>query len=216
MNIIDISQIIQEDMQVYPGDPIPLIENFLIHKNDYCHVNKLILGSHTGTHIDAPYHFFNDGQKITEFPLQKFIGEGIVIDVSGKKEEEMIYPSDLEKYCEHLKNKFALFYTGWDIYFNSNKYLKHPFLAKECAELLVESGASLVGIDALNVDGSLKEEYPVHNILLKNNILIVENLTKLLETTGKAGLYSFLPLKIKDADGSPIRAVFIEQSQNRD
>ena len=68
MQIIDLTHTIHDDMQIYPGDPLPSIRRGLTHEKDYCHVDLLTLGSHTGTHIDAPYHFLKDGQKIDEIP----------------------------------------------------------------------------------------------------------------------------------------------------
>jgi len=185
------------------------------------------LSSHTGTHIDAPYHFLKDGQRIDELPVQRFIGNGILIDVSAKSDRGLIEPGDFERYEDEItQGDFVIFRTGRDKYFGTAKYYFHPYLSAEGARLLVKMGVSLVGIDALNVDPTYygrmdsdpsakdlpdEEEYgyPVHDILLGNDILIVENLCNLDKIKERNGFYSFLPLKLKDSDGSPIRAVFI-------
>ena len=155
------------------------------------------MGSHTGTHIDAPYHFLKDGQRIDEIPVQQFIGNGILIDVSGKSERELIDSADLKFYASEIKKgDFVILRTGWDRYFGTPKYYLHPYLSAEGARFLVKMGVSLVGVDALNVDPTyygrmdsdpsakdLPDEaeygYPVHDILLGNDILIVENLCNL-------------------------------------
>jgi len=228
MEIIDLTHTIHDEIQIYPGDPVPSISRALTHEKDYCHVDMLKLGSHTGTHIDAPYHFLKGGQRIDEIPVQRFIGNGILVDVSDKSERDLIDSADLKSSTTEIKKgDFVLLRTGWDRYFGTSRYLQHPFLSVDAAGLLVALGVALVGIDALNVDSSYQTEmdpesfkgdsqaladygYPVHDILLGNDILIVENLCNLDKIKQRNGFYSFLPLKLKDSDGSPIRAVFYD------
>ena len=227
MKIIDLSHTIHDDIQIYPGDPVPSIRRGLTHEKDYCHVDVLTLGSHTGTHIDAPYHFLKKGKKIDEFPVQRFVGDGVQIDLTAKSDRDLIEPGDIEPYeSEIAEGDFVVLRTGRDKYFGTPRYYLHPYLSAEGARLLVKMGISLVGIDAMNVDptyfGSIESDssakdvpdeeeygYPVHDILLGNDILIVENLCNLDKIKTVKGVYSFLPLKLKDSDGSPIRAVYI-------
>jgi kynurenine formamidase len=230
MEIIDLSHTIHDDIQTYPGDPVPSINRGLTHEEDYCHVDVLTLGSHTGTHIDAPFHFLKNGKKIDEFMVQRFVGDGVLIDVSAKPDRTLIEAGDIAAYKnEIIPGDFVIFRTGRDKYFGTARYYLHPYLSAEGANLLVKLGVSLVGIDALNVDptyygspdsdlsvkGQPEEAeygYPVHDILLGNDILIVENLCNLDQIKPSKGVYSFLPLKLKDSDGSPIRAVFMGKS----
>jgi len=227
MNIIDLSHTIHDDIQIYPGDPVPSIKRGLTHEQDYCHVDVLTLGSHTGTHIDAPYHFLKEGNKIDELPVQRFVGKGVLVDVSGKSDRELIEPGDVEPYQNEIAaGDFVILKTGRDKYFGMSQYYLHPYLSPEGAQLLWKMGVSLVGIDAMNVDPTYPDSqdsdpsaialpaeeeygYPVHDILLGNDILIVENLCNLDKIKQVKGVYSFLPLKLKDSDGSPIRAVFM-------
>jgi kynurenine formamidase len=192
-------------------------------------VDVLTLGSHTGTHIDAPYHFIKDGKKIDELPVQRFVGDGVLVDVSAKSDRELIEPGDVEPYENEIaEGDFVILKTGRDKYFGTSKYYFHPYLSPEGARLLLKMGVSLVGIDAMNVDPTYHDSrdsdpsaialpdeetygYPVHDILLGNDILIVENLCNLDKIKPVKGVYSFLPLKLKDSDGSPIRAVFLGQ-----
>ena len=229
MKIIDLSHTIHDEIQIYPGDPVPSINRGLTHEKDYCHVDVLTLGSHTGTHIDAPYHFLVEGQKIDEIPVQRFVGNGVLIDVSGKSERDLIELADVEPYATEIeKGDFVLFKTGWDRYFGTTKYFHHPYLRAKVASFLLKLGVALVGIDAMNIDTTYHDEidlessakklpdendygYPVHDILLGNGILILENLCNLDKIEQVKGVYSFLPLKLKDSDGSPIRAVFMGQ-----
>ena len=153
MEVIDLTHTIHDEIQIYPGDPLPSIRRGLTHEKDYCHVDLLKLGSHTGTHIDAPYHFLKGGQRIDEIPVQRFIGSGILIDVSGKSERGLIDSSDLKSSASEIKNEdFVILKTGWDQYFGTPQYYRHPYLSPEGAQLLLKMGVSLVGIDAMNID----------------------------------------------------------------
>ncbi len=230
MNVIDLSHTIHDGIQIYPGDPQPSIKRGLTHEKDYCHVDVLTLGSHTGTHIDAPYHFLKEGKTIDELPAQRFVGEGVLVDVSAKSDRELIEPGDIEPHENEIaQGDFVILKTGRDKYFGTFKYYLHPYLSAEAAQVLLKMGVSLVGIDALNVDptyyGSMDSDsaakdlpdeaeygYPVHDILLGNDILIVENLCNLDQIKPVKGVYSFLPLKLKGSDGSPLRAVFMGKS----
>jgi kynurenine formamidase len=222
MEVIDLTHTIHNDIQIYPGDPVPSISRGLTHEKDYCHVDQLKLGSHTGTHIDAPYHFLKGGQRIDEIPVQRFIGNGTLIDVSDKSERDLIGRADIKFYASEIKKgDFVILKTGWDRYFGTPRYLQHPYLSANAAGLLLKLGVAVVGIDALNIDASYQTAmdtnysqgdgvngYPAHDILLGNDILIVENLCNLDKIKQRIGFYSFLPLKLKDSDGSPVRAVF--------
>ena len=226
MEVIDLTHTIHNDIQIYPGDPVPSISRGLTHEKDYCHVDQLKLGSHTGTHIDAPYHFLKGGQRIDEIPVQRFIGNGTLIDVSDKSERDLIGRADIKFYASEIKKgDFVILKTGWDRYFGTPRYLQHPYLSANAAGLLLKLGVAVVGIDALNIDASYQtamdtdsspgdsedngvKGYPAHDILLGNDILIVENLCNLDKIKQRNGFYSFLPLKLKDSDGSPVRAVF--------
>jgi len=230
MQIIDLSHTIHDGIQIFPGDPPPSISRGLTHEKDYCHVDVLTLGSHTGTHIDAPYHFLKEGKTIDELPVDRFVGEGVLVDVSAKSDRELIEPGDIEPYENEIaQGDFVVLKTGRDKYFGTSRYFRHPYLSAELARVLLKMGVCLVGIDALNVDptyhGSMDSDsaakdlpdeaqygYPVHDILLGNDILIVENLCNLDQIKPVKGVYSFLPLKLKGSDGSPLRAVFMEKS----
>jgi kynurenine formamidase len=225
LKIIDLTQDIHAGMPVYPGDPAPAIRRALTHEVNYCHVDELRLGSHTGTHIDAPFHFLKEGRTIDAIPVERFVGFGVVVDASGKRGLEPIGEPDLAAASGRVhEGDFVLLRTDWDRFFGSEEYLKHPFLSAEGARFLLGLGVSLVGIDAMSVDpsaadalsaepGAKEKEgaaYPAHDILLGNGILIVENLRDLKRVPATRGLFSFLPLKLRGSDGSPVRAVYMQ------
>ena len=211
MKTIDLSHEIKNGMMVFPGDPEISIEEGLSHENDYCHVDRMHINSHTGTHIDAPYHFIKDGKRITDYEVGKFVGEGIAIDLTYKKSGEGINVSDLEK-ANIEEGVIVTLVTGWAKYFGQEKYLDHSFITKEAAEFLVKKGTSIVAVDFLNVDPTVYESWEAHPVLLSNDVLIVENIANSSELAeGKKYIFSFLPLKLWGSDGSPVRGMAVEK-----
>jgi Predicted metal-dependent hydrolase len=206
---LDLTQRIETDMPVYPGDPAVLLESVLTHEQNQCCVKRLCLGTHTGTHIDVPFHFLADGKKITDFPVDKFLGTGIVIEAGERKPNEAIERGVFEPYEQVLRpGSIVLVRTGWSRYFEQEKYQYHPYLTKSAAEYLASRQISIVGIDAFSVDSSLSSRGAAHLVFLSREILIVENLTNLAAlVSGQEYFFSFLPLLLQEGDASPIRAV---------
>ena len=212
MNMIDLTHEIKTGMMSYPGDPDISLTEAMVHETDYCHVDYLQCGSHTGTHIDAPYHFLPDGKRITDFPVSKFVGEGIIADLRAKRAGEAITVDDLEPCEESLKKgDYLLLQTGWYQKFGTDDYLDHPYISKEAAEWIVAHGISIVAVDFLNVDSTLHEQWDAHPVFLSNDVLIVENINNSLALDAdKRYNFSFVPLKLQGSDGSPIRAFAVE------
>ena len=204
---IDLTHNIANGMMIYPGDPQICISEGLTHEKDYCHVDQLHLNSHTGTHIDAPLHFIADSKTITDYPTDKFINEGIAIDLRHKTDGEAITVDDLAP--AHIEAGMSVVLaTGWYQYFNTERYLNHPYISKEADQYLVDKKVSIVAVDFLNVDQTLVEAWDAHPILLGNDTLIVENINNSLELAfDRTYILSFLPLKVVGTDGSPVRAV---------
>ena len=101
-----------------------------------------------------------------------------------------------------------LIQTGWDRHWKTDRYLRHPYLTRKATQFLVDTGVSIIGIDALNVDSTVQETDHAHAALLGNDILIVENLTRLHQLSpGVVYQCSFLPLPLSELDGSPVRAI---------
>jgi kynurenine formamidase len=217
--VIDLSHALHDRMQIFPGDQPPEIKALLNHEDDGCLVSQLKTGVHAGTHIDAPIHFVAGGASIDTIPCQRFIGNGLLIDATAVAESQVIGSDEIAPYLGDLSDgDFAIFRTGWDRFYGTDKYFQHPFLSPDCAHLLVEKGVSLVGLDAMSVDRTIIQEtaitadmhqFPVHEILLGSGVLIVENLCRLDRLIDLDGRFAFFPLKVKGADGSPVRAVFL-------
>lgn len=215
MQYIDLSITIQSNMPYYPGDPAPSVAPALTIAEDGCHVMHLNIGSHTGTHVDAPSHFIPGGKTIDTIPLDRFIGRGLIISLPNLNEYHSISLADISPYADKLADAdIVLFHTGWMDKAGTDAFYKHPVISKEVAKLLAASQIKAVGVDMLNVDKTcLGEELyaegsmAAHEILLGNDILIIENLTNLSAVDFDNPTILFFPLAICGGDGSPVRAI---------
>lgn len=213
-NFFDLSHPIENGMTFFPGDPEPRLTPAAMEPP--WQVTELHLGTHTGTHIDAASHYISTGRTIDQYPPERFILPGLVVPVRrghvlslAKGDDEVIGPEALVESLAVLPEGGAvLLRTGWDSFWKTERYLRHPYLSAEAAQALVEAGVKLVGIDALNVDSTAQGTTHAHEILLSHDILIVENLAHLEQLTpGTFYQFSFLPLLLAGLDGSPVRAV---------
>lgn len=206
MNIIDLSHVIKEDMPVYPGTAPPQIKAANTIEADGF-VEKIIsLYSHTGTHIDAPAHIIATGQTLDMLSIDAFIGAALCIEISQPK----IDLAALKPF-QHLITEcdFLLFATGWSKYWGTDSYFKeYPVLTEEAARYLCDVNLKGVGFDTISADVEDSRDYPIHSILLEK-MIIIENLTGIEVLANHRFLFSCLPLKLVDADGSPVRAVAI-------
>lgn len=188
-------------MQVYPGDPKPQFEPQATIKDDKVNVTRITLGSHTGTHIDAPRHFLQEGNGIEMEPLEKFIGEAVIIDTTGRNS---ISAKDLSG-KDIRRNDIVLINTG-----TSGSLVEFTYVDVSAAEWMVEHGIKCVGIDTASVEKYGLKEAPVHKILLACNIGIIENLINLKQFVGKRMFLVCMPLPLQGIDGSPARAILFD------
>jgi kynurenine formamidase len=210
VDIVDLSMEIKGDTPVYPGDPIPKIKSAANISEDGYNVSHLDIGSHTGTHVDAPFHFQEKGLMIDEIDLNRFVGNGIIIDVTHKLEKEAIMLDDVAGYLPKIKSgTIVLFKTGWSKYANEKRYFDHPYIHLEVINKLLESGVRTFLIDALNIDPPDGSSFAGHDAITNVNGIIGENLTNLEAIDFLDPFIMALPLKLKGGDGSPVRAVAI-------
>jgi arylformamidase len=206
MQIIDLTHMIDEKMPVFPGtEPPKIIQNNTINKDGFAE-KLLTLYTHTGTHIDAPAHMIEGGNSLGDFPVEKFIGRGVVIPLES---DDLINLNYLKKFETQIREaSFVLFYSGWDSLWGKKEYFnKFPTLTIEAAKYLVEFNLKGVGIDAISIDPMESINFDIHHILLKKDLVIIENLKDLKKLIDKKFEFFITPLKIKDLDGSPVRAI---------
>ena len=206
MKIYDISMGISEDMPIYKNklEKKPKISVTRTLKEG-ANESKLDIFVHTGSHVDAPYHIFKNGKKVDEMDLGKFMGNAIVLDFT--KVQDAITKNHFQKSKNKVqKNDIVLLKTKNkpDRKFNFN----FTYLDNSGAEFLAAKKIKAVGIDSLGIERN-QPGHPTHNILLEKNIPIFEGLDL---SKVKQGRYFFhgLPLKIKNGDASPVRAVLIK------
>jgi arylformamidase len=193
MEIIDLTYPLSSGLAQQPGDPPFTSSLARSHHVDGYEVTQLCLGSHTGTHIDAPRHFFPEGATIDAFPLSRLMGRGVVLDCRQAAE-----PRSLGRIREQLRLS-PLVQQGIALLWTEGAHI-----SLDMAHLLREAGAGLVGTDAPSLD---TDPYPVHRLLLASGVLIVENLRGLHRLGVGAVDCAFLPLALTGTDGAPIRAV---------
>lgn len=209
--IVDLSVPVTNETPVYPGDPAPNIFPAATISKDGYNVSKLEIGSHTGTHVDAPYHIHPNGNRMDEAPLNQFIGEGVLIDVTNKNSGERIVLADVKEKLPFLgPGKIALFHTGWSKYIGTDKYFRHPYIELEVVEALLQRGIRTFFIDALNIDPPNGESFACHEAIIAVNGIIGENFTNFDQIDFEKPLIIALPLKLTGLDGSPIRAVAVK------
>ncbi|KJS17777.1 MAG: arylformamidase [Peptococcaceae bacterium BRH_c4b] len=209
--IVDLSVPISNLMQIYPGDPKPEIRPAANLETDGFNLHYINIGSHTGTHVDAPYHFLSTGQRIEQSDLNLFTGEGVVIDVTGKGEQEPIEIKDVENYLERLRpGMIVLFHTGWSKYSGEDKYFRHPYVKVEVVEEMIGRGICSFFIDAPNIDTTGGETFPAHSAIFQINGVIGENLINIEDIDFENPWIVAFPLKIVGCDGSPVRCVALD------
>jgi len=215
MKIIDLTLTVSDEIPTFPGSPQPSFIPWENVKEDGYNLELLFLSTHTGTHMDAPYHFLEKGAKIHEISLKKLVSETVLIK-SKKKGGESITKTDIQKfekkYGKITSFSSVIFYTGWQRNLQKKYYFtKNPGLSVSAAKYLASKKINLVGIDSPSIDLGKDSKFSVHQIFAKKGILIVENLANLEKIKSPKFHLVVLPLKLKNATGSPVRAIaFVE------
>ncbi len=215
MKIYDISLPVSPAMPVWPGDPpVHLTQVSAISLGDSANVSRLKMGVHYGTHIDAPKHFIDDGITIEKIPLEKLVGKVLVMEIYPT--ESVISDIVLKQHPDRLLLENAakvIFRTR-----NSNLWHEYPHTFRKDyvgintagAVYLSQLNLDLVGIDYLSI-GPYEEMLQPHQILLTHEIVLLEGLNLSGVPAGVYDLYC-LPLNLPGCEGSPARAILVEQS----
>lgn len=190
--MVDLTHPLASGKALYAGDPPVQLAPWLTTKRDGCNLTKLVLGSHAGTHIDAPRHLFPDGKSLDQYPVSRFVGQAVVLPMGG--------PIEIPRGVT-----IALFATGWDAKWNDKEaYCQgYPTLDKAQRETLVRQGILMVGFDCPSPDPGTSLEN--HAFLLQNDVLILENLTALVPLVGMQVELHAAPLLFAHSDGAPVR-----------
>lgn len=212
--LVDLSHTIRNGLVTFKGLPAPLICDYLSReasRKNYTEGTEFQIGridmvANTGTYIDCPFHRYADGKDLNDVGLERFVDLPSVVVRVDYRERIEIDARDFEDL--DVKDRAVLVHTGWSEHWATERYFEnHPFLTRKAAEALRERGAVLVGIDSHNIDDSrTRNSRPVHTVLLREEILIVEHLRG-LELLPDAGFsFSAVPPKISGMGTFPVRA----------
>ncbi len=209
---IDLSHTLEAGMITYKGLPAPLICDFLSREDSQAHyargtsfhIGKIEMVANTGTYLDSPFHRYAQGIDLSELPLASLADLDAVVfrAAAGQRRlDRSLFGST------PLRDRAVLVHTGWDRHWRTDQYFEgHPYLTRDAAEHLRQSGAALVGIDSLNIDDTADGARPVHSILLAADIPIVEHLANLDAVPDGDFRFSAVPVKVKNFGTFPVRA----------
>lgn len=211
--LIDLSHTLENGLITYQGLPAPIICDYLSREQSRSHyaegtefhIGKIEMVANTATYLDSPFHRYANGKDMAELELARLANlEGLVLRVPERRQRAIGREdfADLE-----VRGKAVLVQTGWDRHWGSERYFTgHPFLTEQAARYLADAGATLVGIDSLNIDDTGDGHRPVHSILLANEIPIVEHLCRLSEIPEGNFRFFAVPVKVKGMGTFPVRA----------
>jgi len=216
--IVDLTLPIHEGMTTFPSYWHPIVEITLLgrHEVENRETRKVILGTHTGTHCDAPCHFIPGGQTVDTLSLEILIGPAFVLDFSKTKPGQEIDVADFKQQLGNCRPERLVMRFDWsDQWGKAQYYIGHPFISQAAAQWLVDRGVKLLAMDTPTPDNPAdsqgsKLDSPNHKILLGNGVILVEYLCNLKKLRRHEIELVVLPLKILDGDGSPARCVAIE------
>ncbi len=209
MRTYDITLTISPDLVVWPSDPpVELYRTESIEEGADANVSRVNMSVHTGTHIDAPYHFLADGGSVEDIPIKLLTGRAYVLHIPD--DVDLITKDLVENSTIPPRTKRVLFKTRNSKIWNSNRKTfdkNYVALAPDAGAYLIKRGVKLVGIDYLSI-APFGESVPTHEVLLKSGVIIVEGLNLSEVSQGRYTLYC-LPLKLAGADGAPARAFLV-------
>lgn len=208
--MIDLSHPIATAMTVYPGDPPVHLSDALTVASDGVRVTEIRMGSHTGTHLDAPSHTVAGGRNLDDISLDELCADALIIRALDARPNQELGVDELGLHRLAAVPPIVAIHTGWDRFFGEARYLQHPHLSRAAAERLCELGMHLLAVDTLNPDHTASDgeagAFDVHEVVLGSDRLIVENLCNLEHVPDRARL-GFFALKLGPVDGAPVRAV---------
>jgi kynurenine formamidase len=214
--LIDVSHTVEDGMITYKGLPAPIICDYLSREasrrlyaeGTEFQIGKIEMVSNTGTYLDSPFHRFPDGKDLAALDLAALADLDCVVVRAAGRSERAITPDVFEGL--NLRGKAVLVHTGWDRHWRSDHYFEgHPFLTADTAQLLVDAGATLVGIDSYNIDDTADGRRPVHTSLLGAEIPIVEHLCGLQHLPDQGCRFFAVPVKVAGFGTFPVRAFAI-------
>jgi arylformamidase len=213
--LLDLSHTIEHGLVTYRGLPAPIVCDFLSREHSHAHyapgtefqIGRIDMVANTGTYVDSPFHRFADGKDLAALELTSLADlDALVVrpNVSSRAIDAAVF-SGLD-----VGGRAVLVQTGWDRHWATERYFDgHPFLTENAARWLADQGATLVGIDSLNIDDTADGRRPVHTTLLGADVPIVEHLCGLAALPDRGARFFAVPVKVKRFGTFPVRAFAI-------
>jgi kynurenine formamidase len=213
---VDLSVPVGPGTVVYPGDPVPELTVHSTVERDGFNLLHVRMGSQSGTHVDAPYHFDDATPRIDELALELFVGRAVVVDASDVGPRGRITWLHIEPVAARLgPGVVVLLHTGWARRYGDPSYFENPYLDADACRRMLDLGVRTFCIDAINIDETPDEDhpgegFPVHHLIAEASGVIGENFRNLDRVTWTEPFVSCLPVALEHADGAPVRAVAME------
>ena len=210
MEVIDLTHTISAGMPVYPGTEGPRFEVGNTYEKDGFKETLVSMFTHTGTHMDPPAHLYNGAPTLDSLPPEQFVGKAYVADCSELGAGDIITMDYID--CKKADSAdFILFYTGWSKYWGKEEYFgNYPVVNSEVIDYIRKSEKKGIGLDTIGLDPISDVNLTLHKKLLsQNSVVIIENLKNLDKLLNCEFIFCALPIKLENADGSPIRAIAI-------
>jgi kynurenine formamidase len=212
IRLIDVSHTIEHGMVTYKGFPAPIICDWLSREasrsrydGEEFQIGKIEMIANTGTYVDSPFHRYENGKDLSELPLESVADLDYVVVRIDPLSSPAI--DEVPLAAAEVRGRAVLFHTGWDRHWRTDAYFEgFPHLTERAAEWLAKAGATLVGIDSMNIDSIATGKRPVHSMLLGREIPIVEHMRGLSAVPDRGGRFSAVPVKIKGCGTFPVRA----------
>ncbi|MEP7188972.1 MAG: cyclase family protein [Roseiflexaceae bacterium] len=214
--LIDVSHTVEDGMITYKGLPAPIICDYLSRAASHAlyaagtefQIGKIEMVGNTGTYLDSPFHRFAAGKDLAALDLAALADlDCMVVHVANQNERSITSAAFAGL---DVRGKAVLVHTSWDRHWRSDQYFEgHPFLTADAAQLLVDAGTTLVGIDSYNIDDTADGRRPVHTALLGADIPIVEHLCGLEHLPDHGSRFFAVPVKVKGFGTFPVRAFAI-------
>jgi arylformamidase len=214
MGVIDLSRPVGSGMSCYPGTPPPGSLPLCTIGEHGFNEQQLSFSSHTGTHVDLPLHLLPAGQSLDALSIERFIGPAVVLDLT-EHSGTVISMAHLSPYAALVeRSEFVLIRSGWGRYWGNDAYLSgYPVLSVKAARWLAGFNLKGIGVDMISVDSADSTTWPIHRVLLENNIVIIENLVIPDGLSGSQVMFFSLPLKLEGAEAAPVRAIAVPEGR---
>lgn len=208
MRIVDLTMQLSPQIKVFPGSPQPSFipwSNYQAHGYDS---EVMFMSTHTGTHMDAPSHFIPGLPSIDMINADRLVHPALLVNVP-KKKNQLVEVKDIQGKGIR-ENDNVVLSTGWEKHQRADNYMtENPGLSAGAARYLAAKKIGAVAIDGPSIDAGIDASFSAHRILLRKNILVVENLCNLLKIRKNRFTLVIAPLRLQGATGSPVRALAI-------